>query len=46
MSDKTRSEHNESGVTRPKADIQLGMDLRRFGPILLQNYFEHPDTKD
>jgi hypothetical protein len=26
-----------SPVLPPKADIQPGMDLRRFGPILLQN---------
>jgi hypothetical protein len=30
----------------PKADIRADMDLRRCGPILLQNYFEHPGAKD
>jgi hypothetical protein len=35
MIDKTHSEHYESGYP-PIADIQAHIDLRRFGPILLQ----------
>jgi hypothetical protein len=38
---RTQSEDKESAYA-PTADIQADIDLRRFGMILLQNYFRAP----